>query len=75
MSDHEEVPDVAPAWLQKFTADILVSMKKMIDESTAGIGSKSLEQLEVTTAKHSAILSHMQKQHNQLNERIIKLES
>ena len=75
MSDHEEVPDVAPAWLQKFTADMLVSMKKMIDESTAGIASKSIEKLEVTSAKHSALLHHMKKQHDQLNERVIKLES
>lgn len=54
---------------------MLISMKKMIDESTAGIASKTLEKLEEKTAKHSTILRHMQQKHNQLNERVIKLES
>ena len=73
--DHEDVPDVAPAWLQKFAADILISMKQIIEESTAGIAHKAIEKIQNTTENQSAIINYMQKQNRQLNERVIKLES
>jgi len=47
--DCEDVPDVTPVWLQKLTADTLMSRKQRIEESTAGIAHKAIQMMQTTT--------------------------